>query len=97
MYLGSADWMPRNLIRRLEVVFPVESEELKKKVINVLKVELLDNVKAHVLQPDGTYLKEKARHGKAVNSQLVFREEADKKNRKKVEALEHRFVPEEKA
>ena len=97
VYLGSADWMPRNLIRRLEVVFPVESEELKKKVINVLKVELLDNVKAHVLQPDGTYLKEKARHGKAVNSQLVFREEADKKNKKKVEALEHRFVPEEKA
>ncbi len=55
VYMGSADWMPRNLDRRVEIMFPVEDDSLKEKVIHILEVELEDNVKAHILQPDGTY------------------------------------------
>ena len=53
--MGSADWMPRNLDRRVEILFPVEDEILKEKVIHILELELEDNVKAHILKPDGSY------------------------------------------
>src|SRR5262249_10178310 len=56
VYIGSADWMDRNLIRRVEVVFPIEVPDLKKRLIDdVLYVSLNDNVKARVLLPDGSY------------------------------------------
>ncbi len=72
VYMGSADWMPRNLDRRVEIMFPVEDEDLKEQVIHILKVELEDNVKAHILQPDGTYEKEDKRGKVLVNSQDQF-------------------------
>jgi polyphosphate kinase len=54
--IGSADWMDRNLSRRVEVVFPIEQPELKKRLIDeVLAASLADNVKARELQPDGSY------------------------------------------
>ena len=46
VYLGSADWMKRNLRRRVECVFPVYDPELKKELLNVLNLQLSDNVKA---------------------------------------------------
>jgi polyphosphate kinase len=56
VYIGSADWMDRNLIRRVEVVFPIEVPELKKRLIEeILYVSLNDNVKARQLLPDGSY------------------------------------------
>ena len=55
VYMGSADWMPRNLDKRVEIMFPVEDPALKEQVVHILKVQLEDNVKAHILQPDGTY------------------------------------------
>ncbi len=55
--MGSADWMPRNLDRRVEIVFPVEDERIKNEIKHVLDLEFRDNVKAHILQPDGTYEK----------------------------------------
>ena len=61
VYMGSADWMPRNLDRRVEIMFPVEDDVLREKVIHILEVELEDNVKAHILQPDGSYEKEDKR------------------------------------
>ena len=76
VYMGSADWMPRNLDRRVEIMFPVEDERLKEQVIHILEVELEDNVKAHLLQPDGTYEKEDKRGKVLVNSQDQFCEEA---------------------
>ena len=72
VYMGSADWMPRNLERRVEILFPVEDEALKEQVIHILKVELEDNVKAHILQPDGTYEKEDKRGKVLINSQEQF-------------------------
>ncbi len=76
VYMGSADWMPRNLDRRVEIMFPVEDEKLKEEVIHILDVELEDNVKAHILQPDGTYAKEDKRGKVLVNSQEQFCREA---------------------
>ena len=76
VYMGSADWMPRNLDRRVEILFPVEDENLKEKVIHILKLELEDNVKAHLLQPDGSYEKVDKRGKVLVNSQDQFCEEA---------------------
>ncbi len=56
VYMGSADWMPRNLDKRVEILFPVEDEELKQEVIKLLNVQLSDNTKARVMQPDGSYI-----------------------------------------
>ena len=64
IYMASADWMPRNLDRRVEIMFPVDSTVLKEEVKEILRVTLQDNRKAHFLQPDGTY-KKINRRGKA--------------------------------
>ena len=76
VYMGSADWMPRNLDKRVEIMFPVEDENLKDQVIHVLETQLADNVKAHLLQPDGTYEKQDKRGKVLVNSQEQFCQEA---------------------
>jgi polyphosphate kinase len=56
VFTGSADWMDRNLSRRVEVVFPVEQPDLKMRLIDeILKTTLGDNVKARELLPDGSY------------------------------------------
>jgi len=56
VFTGSADWMDRNLSRRVEVVFPIEQPDLKMRLIDeILKTTLSDNVKARELLPDGTY------------------------------------------
>ena len=72
VFMGSADWMPRNLDKRVEILFPVEDEYCKKQVIEVLKIQLDDNVKAHFLQPDGSYDKVDKRGKVLVNSQEYF-------------------------
>ncbi|MBO5620895.1 MAG: RNA degradosome polyphosphate kinase, partial [Butyrivibrio sp.] len=56
-YCSSADWMPRNLERRVEILFPVEDEALRNKLWHILDTELRDNVKSHVMNSDGIYLK----------------------------------------
>ena len=76
LFMGSADWMPRNLDRRVEILFPVEDEKLKERLLHILDVQLNDNVKAHFLQPDGTYAKKDKRGKTLVISQEVFCEEA---------------------
>src|SRR5438067_5073570 len=56
VYLSSADWMPRNFFRRIEVAFPIETPALRDQIINdVIPTFLHDRVKARELQPDGTY------------------------------------------
>jgi polyphosphate kinase len=56
VYIGSADWMDRNLSRRVEVVFPIEHTELKHRVVHeILAIGLADNTKASELLSDGTY------------------------------------------
>lgn len=60
-YGSSADWMPRNLNKRVELLFPIAEEAAKAKLRAALDLFFLDNVKARVLQPDGTYLYKKRR------------------------------------
>ena len=56
VYLGSADWMQRNFFRRIESVFPIEEEHLRKELLEILDIYLKDNVQAKMLQPNGAYL-----------------------------------------
>lgn len=78
--LGSADLMPRNLYRRVEIVFPVLSQELKDHIKkDILDVFLADNVKARVLKPDGTYERVTRSQNEAPRAaQLTFREQSRK-------------------
>ena len=90
VYCGSADWMPRNLERRVEILFPIEQGELKRKVYHILDMELKDNVKAHTLLSDGTYVKEKSKKEK-INSQDIFVKEATRAaDRRKIMISERR-------
>jgi polyphosphate kinase len=58
IYLASADWMPRNFYRRVEVMYPVEAPDLKSRILHqIVPVILRDNVKARLLKPDGTYVR----------------------------------------
>lgn len=75
-YAASADWMPRNLDRRVEILFPIEKPNLQEKVRHILECQLRDTVKAHILQPDGTYEKVDKRGKEIYNSQLGFCNEA---------------------
>ena len=99
IYMGSADWMPRNLDRRVEIVFPVEDEKIKKELEHILDLEFKDNVKAHILQPDGTYMKQDKRGKVLVNSQMEFCMEATEKAalHKREEKKSRIFIPAEPA
>ncbi len=56
VYIGSADWMDRNLVRRVEVIFPIEQADLKTRLIDeILSTSEADTVKARILLPDGSY------------------------------------------
>ena len=55
--LASADWMPRNFDRRIEIAFPVVEPRLQAKLKDFLELQLADNVKGRWMQPDGDYVK----------------------------------------
>ncbi|MBQ9505132.1 MAG: RNA degradosome polyphosphate kinase [Lachnospiraceae bacterium] len=96
IYLGSADWMPRNLERRVEIVFPVERPELIEDLKHYLSMQLKDNVKASVLQKDGKYVKRMRRGKEAFNSQEECIKEAVKTAREKNRSVKstRTFIPE---
>ncbi|HKS26633.1 MAG TPA: polyphosphate kinase 1 [Pyrinomonadaceae bacterium] len=73
VYTGSADWMPRNFDRRVEVIAPVEDARLKARLKEILEIYLADNVKARRLLPDGSYERITPAPGeKRINSQTYF-------------------------
>ena len=74
IFVGSADWMPRNFFRRIEVVFPVEDGNLRERITNELfSLALSDNVKARFLQADGSYTRPALKRGnRPCRSQLEF-------------------------
>lgn len=81
VYMGSADWMPRNLDKRVEILFPVEEANLKKEVIHILDVQLRDNVKAQILGADNKYSRINRRGKVRFSSQEYFCEEAKKRTK----------------
>ena len=95
VYMGSADWMPRNLIRRVEIVFPVLDPEVKKHVMHIVEIQLEDTLKARILQPDGSYERVDLRGKEKICAQDYFCEEATY-NARILDVLEKRiFVPAE--
>ena len=94
VYMGSADWMPRNLDKRVEILFPVEAPELKEEVIHILNIQLADTLKAHIMKPDGNYDKVDKRGKTPLASQESFCQEAMERARAmKDKHIEHTFIP----
>ena len=97
LYMGSADWMPRNLDKRVEIVFPLKDEKIRKEAKHILDVQLADNLKAHILKPDGKYEKIDRRGKKVLLcAQDYFCEEAMKRAVVPVDPVRDRvFIPAE--
>lgn len=72
IFMGSADWMPRNLDRRVELVFPIEDERLRERAFSILDLMLSDNTNARLMQPDTSYVHIDRRGKASVNCQREF-------------------------
>lgn len=95
VFLASADWMSRNLNRRVELMFPIEDETIQSTIVNAFEIMINDNVKTRILETDGSY-KKKSRRGKpAVNAQEFFARLAEKRSLDRNKALEDKktFTP----
>jgi polyphosphate kinase len=89
VWLSSADWMPRNFFRRVEVAFPVEDADLARQVVDAFQTLMADNVQARVLKADGSYERLRPAPGEpAADSQAVFLEEARRRVLRAVEVFE---------
>jgi polyphosphate kinase len=94
VYMASADWMPRNLDRRVEIMFPVEDTKLKEEVKEILRVTLRDNLKAHFLEADGTYEKMDRRGKVPFCAQEYFVKEAAERVLHPEKTMDtRRFIP----
>lgn len=96
VFMGSADWMPRNLDKRVEITFPVEDVALKKAVIGILRLQLADTLKAHILMPNGRhYEKQDLRGLEKICAQDEFRRLAMERNyaEEDKESMNHIFEP----
>jgi polyphosphate kinase len=80
LYLASADWMTRNMERRVELLIPMHSPSIRKRLKEYLVHCLHDNVKARVMQEDGSYRKIKSQNKEPFDSQQYFQELARKAN-----------------
>ncbi|MDI1242068.1 MAG: RNA degradosome polyphosphate kinase, partial [bacterium] len=72
VYVGSSDWMPRNLDRRVEVLAPINDRAIARQISEqYLPTYLKDNMKARLLQPDGSYVRA-PKTGEEIDAQLAF-------------------------
>lgn len=72
VYISSADWMPRNLVRRIELLTGIKDEAAKEKIIQILKLQCSDNTLSHELQSDGSYVKIKKDGTKSLNNHKLL-------------------------
>jgi len=72
LYISSADWMPRNLVRRIELLTAIKDETAQQKILQVLKLQCCDNQLSHELQSDGSYIKIKAENFKSINNHKLL-------------------------
>lgn len=72
IYMGSADWMPRNLDRRVELVFPIDDPDLRERAFGILNTMLSDNINARILRSDTSYLHIDKRGKTLCNCQTEF-------------------------
>jgi polyphosphate kinase len=92
VYLGSADWMPRNLDRRVELVFPLVDPALRASAAHILDVLFADNVKGRELRADGVLVK-RARGRRAIRAQEIFWEDARSRSEGRGDSDRSAFVP----
>ncbi|MDO4621553.1 MAG: RNA degradosome polyphosphate kinase [Eubacteriales bacterium] len=96
VFMGSADWMPRNLDKRIEIVFPLEDEKCKREAIRILDIQLKDNTKASVLTADGSYKKNRNEEER-ISAQQYFCSYCTEQAAVKAEPEDKRiFIPAEK-
>ena len=93
LFLASADWMPRNLSRRIELMVPVENTAIRKRLMGILKAALSDNVKARVMQPDGSYVRMEPSAGARIRSQEVLYHEATEASQRSKAVRKRKFEP----
>jgi polyphosphate kinase len=93
VFISSADWMPRNLDRRIELLIPILDETCKRRVINILRTCLRDNMKARMLTPDGSYLPPAGSPTRPYRSQLEFQRRAREAADNAFERNRTTFVP----
>ena len=78
LFISSADWMPRNLVRRIELLTGIEDQDSAEKLLNILKLQISDNVLSHELQTDGNYRKVGNDKSKIINNQKLFESHTNK-------------------
>ncbi|RNB84818.1 RNA degradosome polyphosphate kinase [Brevibacillus nitrificans] len=83
IYLSSADWMTRNMMARVEILFPILQRDLRRRITALLETMLQDDAKAHQLMPDGTYVRVQPKSAFPMNSQQLFWEETFMHNQKR--------------
>ncbi len=94
VYMSSADWMPRNLDRRVEILFPVEDEKCREQANHILDVQMADTLKAHILNADNEYEKIDLRGKAKVGAQATLMAEAMKASKSKPDPISSRlFIP----
>jgi polyphosphate kinase len=94
VYLSSADWMTRNLDRRVELMFPIEQPGQKASVLHALRAMFRDNVKARVLGPDGVYTRATATaDDPPCRVQVTLQEDARRRTAQAIERAGVTFRP----
>jgi polyphosphate kinase len=97
VYLASADWMSRNLDKRVELMFPIESAEHKAKVLAALNAMFADNVKARSLAPDGSYhRKQPARGERAIRAQVLLQEQVQSRQARAADPVGVILMPQQR-
>lgn len=76
VYISSADFMTRNTVRRVEVAVPILDSDIKRRIINMFDVYMSDNVKARIMQPDGSYERAEVKGENICAQDLFFIQEA---------------------
>jgi polyphosphate kinase len=97
VYLSSADWMPRNFFRRVEVMFPLVDPALARHASDILEDALRDTTGAHELRSDGTYVPVAAGEERPFDSQANFLEEARRRTQRAIEQIRRGPFAEEEA
>lgn len=98
VYLSSADWMPRNLDKRIELLFPVDAPEPRQKVVEAMKAFFEDNVRAKRLKANGSYAAKKRRKGEPpVRCQVALYERAVRDAERAKAAVPTEFRPQTRA
>ncbi|NWG12881.1 MAG: RNA degradosome polyphosphate kinase, partial [Acidobacteria bacterium] len=93
VFVSSADWMPRNLDRRVELMFPILRPELRDRVVEMLEAQFADNQKARQLNPDGSYERVSAGRSNPLRVQEHLYRRAVEERERTRSVTPVRFVP----